>query len=154
MSQETMQLLILVLWNDWLLFPSKAERDARPECWHPWFDNEVHPDFQSPTEFFYDVILNGLRDNTSAIERAKRLGTYDQVDRTAQYSGPDRALPNILLEAVNVQGNHIRALQSETGKLRRDLMRVKIKHAVVVAVIAAVLARGPEIVRWVVRLFA
>jgi hypothetical protein len=87
-----------------------------------------------------------------AIARAKRIGTYDQIDRRAQYDGPDRAQPGALLEAVNALGTHTRGLKADADRMQQDLMNLKLRNAVVVAVITAVLARGPEIFAWLVRI--
>jgi len=40
----------------------------------------------------------------ATLERARKLGTLNRVDRTPQYEGPEFAKPEKLQEAVNVQG--------------------------------------------------
>lgn len=87
------------------------------------------------------------------MDRAKQLGTLNQIDRRAQYNGPERAQPHALLEAVNAQGNHIRGLQSYTGKLQHDLYNLKLRNGIVTAVVTALLVKAPEIVAWLMRAF-
>jgi hypothetical protein len=67
------------------------------------------------------------------IERAKYLGTFNKIDRSVQYEGPERARPEALLHAVNAQSNHIRGLQSDTGRLSQQVFNLKLRNAVVVA---------------------
>lgn len=88
-----------------------------------------------------------------AIERAEALGTLNKVDRRAQYEGPERARPEALLEAVNAQGNHIRGLQSDTGKLQRDLYNLKLRNGIITAVVTAALVKAPEILSFLAPLF-
>lgn len=80
------------------------------------------------------------------IERAKRLGTYGKVDRSAQYEAE---------------------LQTNDFELRRKLLRNdnllfarmreaddrKFRHHIFAMLTAAVLARAPEIYRFVVTFF-
>jgi hypothetical protein len=89
----------------------------------------------------------------AAIERAKRLGTYGKIDRRAQYQGSDRAQPEALLQAVNAQGNHIRGLQSDTGKMQKQLYNLKLRNAIVCSTVTALLVKAPEILTWASRLF-
>jgi hypothetical protein len=148
LSRPMMRLLSLITYNDYLLFPSKAERDARPDCRKPWFRDQVPaPEFQDSTEFAYDVIRKGLMEN--AIERAKRLGTYGQIDRSKQYEGPERARPEVLLNSVNALGNNYRQLVTEKDRMQKNLMNLKLRNSIITAGVTAVLVRSPEIVRFV-----
>lgn len=88
-----------------------------------------------------------------AIERAKRLGTYNQIDRRAQYDGPDRAQPGALLDAVNVQGNYIRQLQADKDRMQRSLMNLKLRNSLIVAIVTSIGWKlveffGPIALRW------
>lgn len=153
MSGETMRLLNLILWNGYLLFPSKAERDARsaPDRKKPWFTEAVPPpEFQDSTQFLYQITMNGQQENP--IERAKRLGTFGQVDRTRQYDGPERARPEILLHSVNALGNNYRQLVTEKDRMQKQLMNLKLRNSIVTAAVTAVLVRGPEILRFALHL--
>jgi len=89
----------------------------------------------------------------ATLERARKLGTLDKVDRTPQYDGPEFAKPEKLQEAVNVQGNHIRGLQKDTGHIQQQIFNLKLRNAIVVAVITAGLTRAPEILGILTRLF-
>ncbi len=80
-----------------------------------------------------------------AIDRAKRIGTYQQIDRRAQYMSPQHARPEALLEAVNVQGNHIRGVQADVGRVQHDLYNLKLRNSIIVAIVTAVLMKVPEI---------
>lgn len=53
------------------------------------------------------------------IDRAKRLGTYNQVGREQQYGGPERARPEILLADLNANWDLTRALQKSL--LKKDI---------------------------------
>ena len=86
------------------------------------------------------------------IERAKILGTLGKIDRRAQYNGPERATPGALLEAVNALGNHTRGLRADTGRLSQQVFNLKLRNSVIVAIVTGVLARGPEIVTWLIRI--
>jgi hypothetical protein len=72
-----------------------------------------------------------------AIERAKRIGTYNQIDRKPQYSTPQHALPEQLLEAVNVQGNHIRGVRADVGRVQRQIYDLKLRNSIIVALVTA-----------------
>lgn len=72
------------------------------------------------------------------IDRAKRLGTFDKIDRHAQYDGPERAHPLALLAAVNAQGNHIRALQSEKERMQEKIANLRLRNSVIVALVTAI----------------
>src|ERR1035438_1120956 len=51
------------------------------------------------------------------IERAHRIGTYDKIDRTPQYEGPDRARPGALLKSQNELWNKTRKVEDSHNKL-------------------------------------
>lgn len=72
----------------------------------------------------------------SAIETAKRLGTYNQIDRSLQYQGDYS--PKALLRGIDALGCNQR---------KRDKTQFR-RHLIVMA-FAAVLARAPEIMAWV-----
>ncbi len=95
------------------------------------------PEIQDSTGFLYDVIVNGLQENP--IERAKRLGTYGKLDRSKQYEG--RYSPEMLLRS-----------QDHAWKRIREGEQLRFRRAIVLMVVSAVLARGPEIVGWLLRL--
>lgn len=84
-------------------------------------------------------------DSEIAIERAKRLGTYQKIDRRAQYETPDRAQPGALLHAVNSLGNHTRALQSEKERMQRK-MNLQLRNSLIVAVVTAVVTSAATVI--------
>lgn len=73
------------------------------------------------------------------IERAKRLGTYRKLDRSKQYEG--RYSPESLLKSDNYQWAKLRKLES-----------TRFRNSIMVTLLAAVLARAPEIYTWIIRL--
>ncbi len=77
--------------------------------------------------------------NRDAIAYAKRVGTYGKIDRSAQYQG--RYSPEALLRNDNLQFRKL-----------REIERMHLRNAVIVALVSAVLARAPEIAAWVTRL--
>lgn len=87
------------------------------------------------------------------LDVAARKGTLGQIDRRPQYQGPNWSTPEKLLETVNVQGNHIRGVQADVGRVQHDLYNLKLRNAIVVAVITGVLARAPEIVSFLSKFF-
>lgn len=89
----------------------------------------------------------------ATLERARKLGTLNKDDRTPQYDGAESAKPEKLLEAVNVQGNHIRKLQKSAGEIQQQVFNLKLRNAIVVAIITAGLTRAPEILGILTRLF-
>jgi hypothetical protein len=121
------------------------------------------PEIQPPSEFQADVQANGIRQLTqaekekiqpteiAAIERAKRLGTYGAIDRRAQYSGPDRARPEALLQAVNALGNHTRGLQKNYDEMKRAA-NYRLRNTLAAIALTALLARAPELLSWAARL--
>ncbi|SRR6266436_7865252 len=96
------------------------------------------PEVNSPTDFLYDIAMNGLRENE--LERAKRLGTYHKIDRTKQYEG--RYSPEMLLRSDNYQWARIRRMED-----------LRFWRGVALIVVSAAAARLPEIVHLVYRLF-
>jgi hypothetical protein len=98
----------------------------------------VNPDFNSPTDFLYDVAMNGIRENE--LERAKRLGTWRKIDRTRQYEG--RYSPEMLLRSDNYLWARLRKMEA-----------VRFWRALALIAASAVSARLPEIVLWMHRLF-
>lgn len=75
---------------------------------------------------------------TEVKERAQRLGTWRQINRDPQYEGPDRAHPLALLNAVNKQGNYIRALQVEKDRMQH-MMNLRLRNSIIVAFVTSVL---------------
>lgn len=62
------------------------------------------------------------------IDRAKRLGTYNQVERKQQYAGSERARPEILLADLNANWDLTRSLQKSST--RKDIEIELLKRAV------------------------
>jgi hypothetical protein len=89
----------------------------------------------------------------AVLDRAERLGTLNQVDRRAQYLGPDRAKPEALLSAVNAQGNHIRGVQKDLGQVQHQVFNLKLRNSIIVSIVTAALTKAPEIWSWAHRLF-
>lgn len=71
-------------------------------------------------------------------ERAIRLGTWGKIKRDPQYQGPERARPEALLDALNVQGNHIRSLQSEKERMQQTLSNLRLRNSIIVALVTAI----------------
>lgn len=84
---------------------------------------------------------------------AARLGTKDEINRTPQYQGDKWSQPHELLRTVNVQGNHIRGVQADVGRVQHDLYNLKLRNSIIVAVVTALLMKAPEIAVWSYRLF-
>lgn len=105
-----------------------------------------------PTKEMKDAKELDIR-TAQAIERAKRLGTLDKIDRRIQYSGPERARPEALLESVNALWPHLRGVQSDVGKIQRRILNLQLRNGIIVAVLTALLARAPEIYAWLARFF-
>ncbi len=103
-----------------------------------------------PTEF---MSTQPIPPSPEVLKRAEILGTLNKIDRTPQYRSDDHAKPEKLLEAVNVQGNHIRGVQKTIGQVQRDLYNLKLRNALIVSVATALLMRAPEISVWVWRFF-
>jgi hypothetical protein len=83
---------------------------------------------------------------------AVRAGTVDKIDRRRQYEDPEFQHPATLLTAVNAQGNHIRGLQSDTGRIQNQVFNLKLRNSIIVAIVTGVVARAPEIFAFVARL--
>lgn len=79
-----------------------------------------------------------------AIERAKRLGTYEKIDRSAQYRDAQHAQPGTILKAVNALGNHTRALQSEKERMQRK-MNLQLRNSLIVAVVTALVTAAATV---------
>jgi hypothetical protein len=75
----------------------------------------------------------------TAIELAKRIGTYGKIDRSAQYQG--NYSPKALLHNDDLQFQKLRQME-----------RSRFRHHLIAIVLAAVLARAPEIAAFVMRL--
>jgi hypothetical protein len=113
-------------------------------------------DLADKIERDYGKRLDQMRET---LERAKKLGTLDKVDRTPQYEDPSEwAKPEKLLTAVNVQGNHVRRAQKDIGEVRHDVqdlklrMNLQLRNTVVTAIVTAVLMKAPEIFSFLYRL--
>lgn len=83
----------------------------------------------------------------TAIDLAKRCGTYGEIDRRAQYQG----------ELDDLDGFQLRRkLQSKYDQLfagQRRLEKEKFRHRALLMVGAAFLARLPDIYTWLQRIF-
>ena len=84
--------------------------------------------------------------------RALRAGTLDKIDRSRQYSSAEHATPIALLTAVNAQGNHIRGLQVDHSTIRKE-MNLKLRNAIVVAIVGAVIGNASAIVQFILKVF-
>lgn len=91
--------------------------------------------------------------NLAVLQRAEQLGTLDKVKRAPQYQDPKQAEPRALLNAVNVQGDHVRQAQADVGKLQHKVYNLKLRNAIIVAMLTAALMRLPEIVDWARQFF-
>jgi len=79
---------------------------------------------------------------------AARLGTKDEINRTPQYQGDKWSQPHELLRTVNVQGNHIRGVQAEVGRVQHQIYNLQLRNSIVVAIVTALLVKAPEIAAW------
>jgi hypothetical protein len=106
------------------------------------------------SEWIDDIgrLMDETKDKAAVLERAQLLGTLNKVDRKAQYQGPEYAKPEHLLEAVNVQGNHIRGVQADVGRVQHQVYNLRLRNSLIVAAVTALLARAPEICAWVSKL--
>ena len=84
----------------------------------------------------------------SILDRARVIGTYNQVNRAAQYTRED---PRELLRAVNEAWTKIRTLEKELGKkdaaiaeLREKLRRSQIVNVTLTSIITALAFKGLE----------
>ena len=98
-----------------------------------------------------DRLMDQSKDKAAVLERAQRLGTLNQIDRKPQYSAPECAKPEALLEAVNVQGNHIRGVQADVGRVQHQVYNLRLRNSLIVAAVTAALTRAPEIWAWVAK---
>lgn len=80
----------------------------------------------------------------AAIERAKRLGTYKQIDRSAQYRDAHNAQPGAILKAVNALGTHTRALQAEKERMQHK-MNLQLRNSVIVAIVTALVTAAATV---------
>ena len=76
----------------------------------------------------------------SAVQLAKRLGTYNKIDRSLQYQG--NYSPKALLHNDDLAFQKLRKMEQQ-----------KFRHHIVAIVLAAALARAPEILAFLNRLF-
>lgn len=90
--------------------------------------------------------------SVTGIEKATRCGTLNKPDRSSQYDSPEYLAPEKLRHAINALGTHVRTSQANQDRMQRQLMNLKLRNAVVVAAITAMIARAPEIVALVERL--
>jgi hypothetical protein len=84
------------------------------------------------------------------MEKAKRAGTLNAIDRSKQY---DEADPRILLRAVNESWSKIRNLEnanthkdSEIAQLRAKLRRVQYVNVAMTSIITALAMKGLEVI--------
>lgn len=92
-------------------------------------------------------------ENLAVLQLAESVGTLDKIDRTKQYQAPKNAEPRALLNAVNVQGNHIRHVQADMGRIQHKVYNLKLRNAIIVAMVTAFLMRLPEIYAFAWRFF-
>lgn len=95
-----------------------------------------------------DFRQRGVPFPLDALKRAEQLGTLNKIDRRPQYLSEEYSKPHALLEAVNVQGNHIRGVQKNLGELQHQLYNLKLRNSIIVSIVTAVLMRAPEIWQW------
>lgn len=89
-----------------------------------------------------------MNENPQEIAQARKIGTYNALDRSRQYQGPGRAEPRELLRAVNEAWTKIRALEKDKladrlaiAELKADKRRLW-KLVLIVASLAGTLASG------------
>jgi len=75
---------------------------------------------------------------SAEIERAKRLGTYNKIDRSKQYEG--RYSSEALLRSDNYQWQRLRRLEN-----------VRLRDGLIIACTSALLAQMPGIVKFLLR---
>jgi hypothetical protein len=83
----------------------------------------------------------------SPVEYAKAVGTYGKIDRSAQYEGEFDGLDGTLLR---------RKLQSKYDEVWAEIRRRddrKFYHHLMIMAASAILARGPEIYSFLLKLF-
>jgi hypothetical protein len=76
----------------------------------------------------------------SAIQLAKRLGTYNKIDRSLQYQGDYS--PKSLLHNDDLAFQKLRKMEQQ-----------KFRHHIIVILVAAAVARAPEIIAFLKQLF-
>jgi len=91
----------------------------------------------------------------SILDKARVIGTYNQVNRAAQYTRED---PRELLRAVNEAWTKIRTLEKENGKkdaaiaeLHDKLRRSQIVNVTLTSIITALAFKGLEYLFQVMR---
>ena len=90
-------------------------------------------DWLRETMMMVDDVRNRARNatnGTSAIDRAQRLGTFGQVDRSRQYQDPSG---QHILESLNSAWPRIRQLEKQKDKLVQQISREKLKRWVTTA---------------------
>jgi hypothetical protein len=80
----------------------------------------------------YDNVMDQLA-------KARKAGTVGKIDRTAQYDDPEYVKPEELRKGLNCMGMHVRGLQADQGRMQRDLMNLKLRNGIIVAIVTAVL---------------
>ena len=83
----------------------------------------------------------------SAVEHAKRVGTYGKIDRSKQYEGEFDGLDEVLL------GRKVQNKFDHFFAQRRREENLKFWHRAALMAGAALLARAPEIWAWLSRVF-
>jgi septal ring factor EnvC (AmiA/AmiB activator) len=85
----------------------------------------------------------------SILDKARVIGTYNQINRAAQYTRED---PRELLRAVNEAWTKIRTLEKELGKkdaaiaeLRDKLRRSQIVNVTLTSIITGLAFKGIEL---------
>jgi hypothetical protein len=105
-------------------------------------------DFVDFAELFRRTII--VCERMLPLEKARRAGTLNAADRSRQYQPPfDEITPQRTIEHLNRMGVTVRGLQADKQRMQRALMNLKLRNAIAVAVVTAVLSRSPEIARWI-----
>lgn len=79
---------------------------------------------------------------------AIQAGTVNEPNRSRQYQAAIHKTPEKLLEGVNVAGAIARGARTDLDKLQRQMMNLKLRNSVVVAIVTALLVKLPEIWAW------
>jgi hypothetical protein len=79
----------------------------------------------------------------TAIELAKRLGTYGKIDRSLQYEGRHYSSES-LRKNDDIAFAKIRAVEKESLRFR---------HAMWLAIVTGLLSNAPLIVHWLTKIF-
>jgi hypothetical protein len=91
----------------------------------------------------------------TALDKARMVGTVDQVNRAAQYTVPE---PRELLRAVNEAWSKIRTLENgltqrdaKIAELRNRLRRVQYVNVALTSIVTALAVKGLEVIFQAIR---